>query len=137
MKKKNAFLLSIALLLCLAVIAGLYYLYTDIFPLAPPIFCPPESEIDSVSILTDEETSIALDSGETELLLLEISKAKATRKQSLDDTPSARPYYRISLKSAGIEYRYFVYQHLDQVYVEIPYSGVYFASDTVLEILQK
>ena len=59
---------------------------------------------------------------------------------SVNDFPSAEFYYQIVAATSDKEYCYFVYQEDGQVYLEIPYSGVYkglhnSGSDSLMEII--
>lgn len=44
---------------------------------------------------------------------------------SVNDIPTARPYYKLQVATEEQEFDYFVYTENNRVYLEIPYVGIY------------
>ncbi len=131
----------ISIVVCIGIFAGAIYLFNDIFPKAKPIRLPNENII-SVSLgCSTPDMTIPMSELYYEELLTLLKEAKPTRKQALDDYPSARPYYGVSVRTDDIEYRYFIYESGNQIYVEMPYEGIYEADtelfDLVLQYFQE
>lgn len=125
MKKK---VLGYVLLLLgiLLVILG-YCLFNSIFPKAKPIRTPELNDIRSVSVAINTEEGFLINDVNMEGVLKEIRDAKPTRIQSLNDYPTCRPFYQLEIKTEERTFRYFIYEEGEQIYVEVPYEGVYVA----------
>ncbi len=122
MKKKALiicifFFLVIAVIVCCAV-------FDVVFPKAQPISCPNADEIEAVLISRNNEDKLVIGEEQIEELLQKISQAKPTRKMSVNDYPTAETYYKVDV-SASRMYCYFIYEENSQVYVELPYEGIY------------
>ncbi len=115
----------IALVLLISVIAGGWYMFNDIFPKAPPIRMPKIDEISSISVAVNNDDAFEIEGVDLEELLGYIQKAKPTREQSLNDYPAGYGFFRIEVQTSEMEYRYFVYERGEQVYIEMPYEGIY------------
>ncbi len=61
-----------------------------------------------------------------EELFEHIQNVEPTREQSVNDYPP-KGFYRIEVQTSEMEYRYFVYERGEQVYIEMPYEGIYTA----------
>ena len=137
MKKKNI-ILTIVLIVCVGLLAGAVYLFNDIFPKAKPIRHPEPNEIVSVKLSCNTpDATIPMSVKYYEDLIRYISEAKPTRKQSLNDTPTTGAYYEVEIQTDEIQYRYFVYEEGEQVYIEMPYEGIYEAEHTLFSIVLK
>ncbi len=137
MKKKNI-ILTIVLIICVGLLAGAVYLFNDIFPKAKPIRHPEPDEIVSVKLSCNTpDATIPMSVKYYEDLIRYISEAKPTRKQSLNDTPTTGAYYEVEIQTDEIQYRYFVYEEGEQVYIEMPYEGIYEAEHTLFSIVLK
>ena len=137
MKKKNI-ILTIVLIVCVGLLAGAVYLFNDIFPKAKPIRHPEPDEIVSVKLSCNTpDATIPMSVKYYEDLIRYISEAKPTRKQSLNDTPTTGAYYEVEIQTDEIQYRYFVYEEGEQVYIEMPYEGIYEAEHTLFSIVLK
>ena len=137
MKKKNI-ILTIVLIICVGLLAGAVYLFNDIFPKAKPIRHPEPDEIVSVKLSCNTpDATIPMSEKYYEDLIRYISEAKPTRKQSLNDTPTTGAYYEVEIQTDEIQYRYFVYEEGEQVYIEMPYEGIYEAEHTLFSIVLK
>lgn len=137
MKKKNI-ILTIVLIVCVGLLAGAVYLFNDIFPKAKPIRHPEPDEIVSVKLSCNTpDATIPMSEKYYEDLIRYISEAKPTRKQSLNDTPTAGAYYGVEIQTDEMQYRYFVYEEGEQVYIEMPYDGIYESKIELLNLVLK
>ncbi len=137
MKKKNI-ILTIVLIVCVGLLAGAVYLFNDIFPKAKPIRHPEPNEIVSVKLSCNTpDATIPMSEKYYEDLIRYISEAKPTRKQTLNDTPTSGAYYGVEIQTDEMQYRYFVYEEGEQVYIEMPYEGIYEAEHTLFSIVLK
>ncbi len=135
MKKK---VLGYVLLLLgiLLVILG-YCLFNSIFPKAKPIRTPELNDIRSVSVAINAEESFLINDVNMEGVLKEIRDAKPTRIQSLNDYPTCRPFYELEIKTEESTFRYFIYEEGEEIYVEVPYEGVYAADIKLFDFVLK
>lgn len=135
MKKK---VLGYVLLLLgiLLVILG-YCLFNSIFPKAKPIRTPELNDIRSVSVAINAEESFLINDVNMEGVLKEIRDAKPTRIQSLNDYPTCRPFYELEIKTEESTFRYFIYEEGEEIYVEVPYEGVYAADNKLFDFVLK
>lgn len=129
---KKFFLIGFAVLVVL--IAGAYLAYDSIFPKAEPIKLLKVSETDSICIYDSNENVIELNDSEIEALFIYINAAEPTRIMSVNDYPSARPYYVLEIKSVDRYFRYMIYEDNGKVYVELPYEGVYTIDEKAIAI---
>ncbi len=137
MKKKNI-ILTIVLIVCVGLLAGAVYLFNDIFPKAKPIRHPEPNEIVSVKLSCNTpDATIPMSEKYYEDLIRYISEAKPTRKQTLNDTPTSGAYYGVEIQTDEMQYRYFVYEEGELVYIEMPYEGIYEAEHTLFSIVLK
>lgn len=137
MKKRNI-ILTIVLIVCVGLLAGAVYLFNDIFPKAKPIRHPEPNEIVSVKLSCNTpDATIPMSEKYYEDLIRYISEAKPTRKQSLNDTPTSGAYYGIEIQTDEMQYRYFVYEEGEQVYIEMPYEGIYESKIELLNLVLK
>ena len=136
--KNKTIILTIVLIVCVGLLAGAVYLFNDIFPKAKPIRHPEPDEIVSVKLSCNTpDATIPMSVKYYEDLIRYISEAKPTRKQSLNDTPTTGAYYEVEIQTDEIQYRYFVYEEGEQVYIEMPYEGIYEAEHTLFSIVLK
>lgn len=135
MKIKNIILTTV-LIVCVGLLAGAVYLFNDIFPKAKPIRHPEPVEIVSVKLSCNTpDATIPMSEQYYEDLIRYISEAKPTRKQSLNDTPTSGAYYGVEIQTGEMQYRYFVYEEGEQVYIEMPYEGIYTSKIELLELV--
>ena len=136
--KTKYIILTIVLIVCVGMLAGTVYLFNDIFPKAEPIKHPETDEIVSVTLSCNTpDATIPMSKKYYEDLIRYISEAKPTRKQSLNDTPTSGAYYGVEIQTGEKQYRYFVYEEGEQVYIEMPYEGIYEAEDKLFNIVLK
>lgn len=133
MKKKTA--VSIAVLAAVLAIAGVCYIYNWIFPKAPPIVCPNARDIVSVTLNSYTDQSVSMSESDYENMLSYIDEAKSTRIQSVNDCPYAEVFYRIDINTNEEQLRYFIYEDKEQVYIEMPYRGVYKSGEELLNLV--
>lgn len=99
--------------------------FDGIFPKAKPISFPSAENITSFCVKEKNSASTAIPKADWERFLAEMRTVRPTRKMSVNDTPAVKNFYTIDISAAGQLYRYYVYRENSQVYVEIPYEGVY------------
>ncbi len=128
---KKAWLIMMLALFGLAVIGG-YAILDNSFPKAAPIDYPNEETVIAISLAQNNDTSIELEASTFIDILQNIRNAEPTRKMSVNDYPTATTYYTIGIKTAAREYQYFIYAENSNVYIEIPYEGIYKANQQFL-----
>ena len=130
---KNKIILVITLILVVVTISG-YLVVDHFFPFAPPIPYPSIEYITSISISNDD-----MDSNTTVpdfvRIILSISNSKPTRKMSVNDFPSVRPYYRIEVLTDERMFNYYIFEENNKVYIELPYEGIYIVESEILEVI--
>ena len=135
MKRKRLLLLCGVLAVLLS---GIYITVNAFFPKANPIRYPePEEIISAYTSVNTPDASIPLSEKEYGDLIELIRTAKPTRRQSLNDTPSAFGYYTIEITTAERDYRYFVYEKDADIYIEVPYEGIYSSDIQILNYILK
>ena len=135
MKGRKWLLLFVVLLVSMG--AAAWYLFIDIFPKAPPIRMPKIEEITSIFVAVNNDEAFEINDLNLEELFYYIQKAEPTREQSLNDYPSGYGFFRIEVQTREREYRYFVYERGEQVYIEIPYEGIYTADSWLFSFVIK
>ena len=133
--KKKALIIGIVLFLCIGAV-GTYAVLDRLFPMAQPVSCPTADEIMSVSVGINSGESIILNEELFFDLLEKISEAEPTRKMSVNDYPTAETYYKVEI-SADRMYCYFIYEESGQVYVELPYEGVYKSDNSIIDYIEE
>ena len=126
----------IALILFMSVVAGGWYMFNEIFPKAKPIRTPIIEEIGSISVAVNNDEEFEIEGVDLEELFEHIKNAKPTREQSVNDYPP-KGFFRIEVKTSEMEYRYFVYERGEQVYIEMPYEGIYTADSWLFNFVIK
>jgi len=120
------------------VIISAYYVYNNMFPVAKPIQYPPIEDITSIEISTDDSNEARKIIGtDFAKLVTNISNSKPTRAWSVNDFPSARPYYKIELLTEERMFNYYVYEDNNRVYIERPYEGIYIIDSQVVNIISE
>ena len=126
----------IALILFMSVVAGGWYMFKEIFPKAKPIRTPIIEEIGSISVAVNNDEEFEIEGVDLEELFEHIKNAKPTREQSVNDYPP-KGFFRIEVKTSEMKYLYFVYERGEQVYIEMPYEGIYTADSWLFNFLIK
>ena len=119
--------IAVVVFLCLATVGG-YCVVDHIFPKAGPISCPDTESVVSIVLSQKDDTFAPVAIFEYEWILQEIREAEPTRIMSVNDYPAVKEYYVINIVSTTRSYRYFIYIDDSQVYVELPYEGIYKAN---------
>ena len=131
MKKKILIAIVVLSVFVLGTALGL----NSIFPYARPISVPPVERICAIHISSNEGGEAAVLHKDFEKIMSTICDARPTRTMSVNDYPTARPYYSIEVLSGKKTTRYFVYEEQGNVYLEIPYEGIYFTDEQMLEMV--
>lgn len=133
MKKKTV---TITVIVVAVLVLGVYMVYDNIFPKAKPIKQLEISMIESVALSDNGDNEIVITDEELQKLLSYINDAEATRTMSVNDYPSARPYFVLEIKTAERVFRYMIYEEHGAAYAEIPYEGVYKIDREAIEIIK-
>lgn len=132
MKKKY---LVVFLVVIVGFILGSYFIYINMFPYVMPIDYPKLQEINESKIVYyDENDQIDIDVSIEEVMNY-IKSSKPTRTQSFNEIPNKKPYYCIELKTTNQLYTYYIYERNSQLFVELPYNGVYKIDEEVKDLL--
>ena len=135
MKRNLLWTITLILLICVA--AGGWYMFNEIFPKAQPIRTPEIAEINSIAVAVNNDEAFEIEGVDLEELFEHIQNAEPTRELSVNDYPSGYGFFRIEVQTSGREYRYFVYERGEQVYIEIPYEGIYTADSWIFSFVIK
>lgn len=135
-KRKTTWLLLIVLAVFICMVGGAVSLFHDMFPKAEPIELPEEEHVISVSLsCSTSDLTAPMAEEDVETLFGYIGSAVPTRQQAMDDHPTERLYYGITVQTAERQYDYFIYEKEDRVYLEIPYEGIYEADSELLSLV--
>lgn len=126
--------LIVTLIFVVPIIGG-YFILNDFFPKADPINCPTAENIQSVSLSGNDEHTVLLNETDYEELLHNIINSLPTRNMPMNDYPAVKQYYSIIIQTSVREYRYFIYEDDSQVYIEIPYEGIYRSDNKMLDFV--
>lgn len=130
------YLIIIAIIL--SVFMGmLYYVFDFVFPKAEKFDFPDFGAVESITITKDRET-ISVKDEDAEIIYDYISRAKPTRKQSINENPTAVSYYTVSVKTDNISYFGcgHIYEQSGVTYYELPYVGIYTVDSDVLNYIE-
>ena len=131
---KKTWVIIIIALLGIAVIGG-YAVLNSIFPKADPIKFPDTESITAITLIQKDGSSVAVETADFGEILKNITNAQPTRTMSVNDYPTAKTYYTIEVDTAARQYRYFLYAENSQVYIELPYEGIYKANQQFLDFV--
>lgn len=131
---KKTWVIIIIAFLGIAVIGG-YAILNNIFPKADPIKFPDTESITAITLIQKDGSSVAVETADFGEILKNITNAQPTRTMSVNDYPTAKTYYTIEVDTAARQYRYFLYAENSQVYVELPYEGIYKANQQFLDFV--
>ena len=126
---------SIMIIVIIVFSWGIYVLVDSIFPKAGSIKQIEIGMLDSVKIYDDLNKEIIIEDIDLQKIIPYINDAKATRRMSVNDYPSVRPYYVVEIQTIDRILRYIIYEENGTAYVEIPYEGVYEMKREVIDIL--
>lgn len=119
----------IVVVVIVALIGGGYLVMDSLFPKADPINVPSASSVASMTVIKNisrqdgEPREIA--SADIDSILSLLSEAEPTRKMSVQDSPDAKTYYEIAVRTDERTHYFYVYFDDGTCYVEIPYEGIY------------
>ena len=133
----------VILVVALAIIAGLiiggYLMIDSLFPKADPISAPSASSVVSMTVKKNENRNDGdlreIANADVDSILSKLSEAEPTRKMSVQDSPDARTYYEISVKTNERTHYFYVYFENGACYVEIPYKGIYTVDNGLVNLL--
>ena len=131
---KKTWVIIIIALLGIAVIGG-YAILNNIFPKADPIKFPDTESITAITLIQKDGSSVAVETADFGEILKNITNAQPTRTMSVNDYPTANTYYTIEVDTAARQYRYFLYAENSQVYIELPYEGIYKSNQQFLDFV--
>ena len=131
---KKTLVIIIIALLGIAVIGG-YAILNNIFPKADPIKCPDTESVTAITLIQNDGSSVAIETADFGEILKNITNAQPTRTMSVNDCPTAKTYYAIEIDTAARQYRYFLYAEKSQVYIELPYDGIYKSNQQFLDFI--
>ena len=133
-------IIPIVVVVILAVlILGGYLIIDSLFPKAAPINVPSANSVVSMTVKKNENrndgdlSEIAND--DVYSILSKLSEAEPTRKMSVQDSPDAKTYYEIAVKTDERTYYFCAYEEGGIYYIEIPYEGIYTTDKGFLELL--
>jgi len=126
----------VTFLVVIAVILGGFLVCNELFPAAGPIQYPSPEAVTSVRISTDSNNNGSEASpADFAEMLTHIRDSKPTRNMSVNDAPSVSPYYKIEVLTDDRMFYYYVYEENDNVYIELPYEGIYVIDRQILNII--
>lgn len=128
----------IIIAIILSVLMGMiYYVFDFVFPKAEKFDFPDFAAVESITITKDNET-ISVKDEDAEIIYDYISRAKPTRKQSINERPNADSYYTISVKADNISYFGcgHIYEEIGVTYYELPYVGIYTVDSDILNYIE-
>lgn len=133
--KKKLFIVATAALSVFIVICG--YLFVDsLFPKAEPLSISDDDTVISLSVTSGEKCTDEVKEANYEKILQAVISAKPTRRQSVNDSPTAEAYLTADIVTSSREYRCYIYTEGSDIYVEIPYEGIYKAEKQAIDLLR-
>ena len=118
----------IAVVVLAVLIGGGYLVMDSLFPKAEPINVPSASSVASMTVIKNESRQDGelreIASADIDSILSLLSEAEPTRKMSVQDSPDAKTYYEIAVKTSDRTHSFYVYFESGTCYVEIPYEGI-------------
>ena len=137
MKKVIIPIIAVVILACL--ILGGCLIIDSLFPKATPINVPSASSVVSMAVKKNEnrkdDEPCEIASADIDNILSQLSEAEPTRKMSVQDSPDAKTYYEISVKTDERTHYFYVYFDDGACYVEIPYEGIYTIDSGLVNLL--
>ena len=128
-------LVVLLVLIVLGSVSG-YCIINSVFPKASPISYPLTEEITSISLYENNNNSVTINKEALEPILQEFLNVKPTRKMSVNDYPTVGNYYMLEIEASQRFYRYFIYQEGTQMYIELPYEGIYKINNQLYDSLK-
>ena len=135
MQKKNAAIV-LGIVLCLGILWGAVSLFNDMFPKATPMAVPDPADLISATLrYNSTNVEVAVNQEDYESLLQHLGSGIPTRRQAMNDTPTVQPHYCAEIQTEDRWYCFFVYEEDGQVYIEIPYEGIYESDMVMLDLV--
>ena len=119
------------------IIFGSYVFLDSIFPMVDTIVFSDTEQITSITLAYNNDCSLEVEETDIIDILNYLSDAKPTRTMSVNDYPTVKSYYSISVDTTSRQYRYFLYVENSQVYIEIPYDGIYKSNQQFLGFIEE
>lgn len=104
---------------------------------ADPIALPQADEITSIDITVGTNTVNHSDKAWISEVVADMSGAKPTRKESVQDTPQVEHYIKIDIRLKADVNTLFAYEEGGKYYIEQPYQGIYKIDRQLFEKLQQ
>lgn len=117
-------------------LSAIFFISDNIFIKGEPVPCPDEASVYSASLSYCGGVSVFPGKEEIGSLLEYIGNSVPTGRQSVNDSPAASEYYITDIVTEDRSYRYYIYKEKSTVYVELPYEGIYKASDRLIVFLE-
>ena len=129
----------IVIVILAGLILGGYFVIDSLFPKADPINVPSASSVVSMTVKKNENRNDRdlreIANADVDSILSKLSEAEPTRKMSVQDSPDAKTYYEIAVKTNERIHYFYVYFENGTCYVEIPYEGIYTVEEGVCYLL--
>lgn len=125
MERKSRIFLCVVIVVIFLGLTGAWMLFDSVFPKAGPIEHFRIDMVESVAVYDNENNVVDISEAEKGMLITFLNDAESTRKMSVNDYPTVRPYYVLEIEVAERVYRYMIYEEHGTVYAEVPYEGVY------------
>ena len=126
---KKIIITIIVLVVIASLIGGGYLMIDRLFPKADPINIPSSSSVVSMTVKKNENRNDGdlreIANADVDSILSKLSEAEPTRKMSVQDSPDAKTYYEIAVRTDERTHYFYVYFDDGTCYVEIPYEGIY------------
>ena len=136
MKKSHVTALLICLVLLLGLmLAGGYIALDHTFPEAGPIPVPSADDITSMRICEELAGSGEVAPEHYGWILETLRNSEPTRKMSVNDYPTVKPYYSVTIDTPDRTYHYYLYTENSQIYIESPYNGIYKTDRQLLDFI--
>ena len=133
---KKTWIVVITVLLAVTIIGG-YAVLDNIFPKAKTINCPAAESITTITLIENNGSSLVVEQEDVGKIVKNITDAIPTRTMSVNDYPTAETYYTIEVDTDTRQYRYFLYAENSQVFIELPYEGVYKSNQQFLDFIEE
>ena len=137
MKIKNSVILVLVIILAAALAILAFAILNSMFPEAAPVSYPNADSITSLSLIRNDGFAVSIDAADFDEFLHNISSSQPTRIWSVQDYPTVQTYYTIEISTPDRVYSYFIYTENSQVYLELPYEGVYKTDQHFLDSIEE
>ena len=129
----------IVIVILAGLILGGYFVIDSLFLKADPINVPSANSVVSMAVKMNENRNDGdlreIEDTDVDSILSKLSEAEPTRKMSVQDSPDAKTYYEIAVKTNERTHYFYVYFENGDCYVEIPYEGIYTVDKGLCKLL--